>query len=111
MHWRNELMKRAVVLAGGGAKGAYQIGFWRALRELNIDYQIVTGSSVGALNAALMADGNFEGGLEMWQSITTEDIIETTPTRLSRSFLTLTALRRGLKALWATWVKTPSSLK
>ena len=58
-------MKRAIVLAGGGARGAYQMGFWRAIRELGIDYQIVTGSSVGALNAALMASGNFEGGLEM----------------------------------------------
>ena len=53
-------MQRAIVLAGGGAKGAYQIGFWRALRELGIDYQIVTGSSVGALNAVLMAQGNYD---------------------------------------------------
>ncbi len=89
-------MKRAIVLAGGGAKGAYQMGFWRAIRELGIDYQIVTGSSVGALNAALMASGNFEGGLEMWESITTADIIETTPTRLSQLFDT-DGLAAGIK--------------
>ena len=89
-------MKRAIVLAGGGARGAYQMGFWRAIRELGIDYQIVTGSSVGALNAALMASGNFEGGLEMWESITTNDIIETSPTRLSRLFDT-DGLAAGLK--------------
>ena len=89
-------MKRAIVLAGGGARGAYQMGFWRAIRELGIDYQIVTGSSVGALNAALMASGNYEGGLEMWQSITTSDIIETSPTRLSQLFDT-DGLAAGLK--------------
>lgn len=80
-------MQRAIVLAGGGAKGAYQIGFWRALRELGIDYQIVTGSSVGALNAALMAQGNFDEALLMWSSVKTEDIVERTPSLLSQSSL------------------------
>ncbi len=89
-------MKRAVVLAGGGARGAYQMGFWRAIRELGIDFQIVTGSSVGALNAALMASGNFEGGLEMWQNITTNDVIDTFPTKLSQIFDT-DSLAAGIK--------------
>ena len=80
-------MRRAIVLAGGGAKGAYQMGFWKAIRELGIDYQIVTGSSVGALNATLMAQGDFDAALAMWQSITTEDIIERTPTKLAESTL------------------------
>lgn len=77
-------MKRAIVLAGGGAKGSYQMGFWTAIRELGIDYQITAGSSVGALNAALLASGNYDGGLEMWSSITTEDIVTKTPTQLSQ---------------------------
>ncbi len=76
-------MKRAIVLAGGGAKGSYQFGFWRAIRELGIDFQIVTGSSVGALNGAMMASGLYESGLEMWNTIKTPDIIETSPSRLS----------------------------
>ena len=45
-------MKRAIVLSGGGAKGAYQIGVWKALRKLKLNYSIVTGTSVGALNGA-----------------------------------------------------------
>ena len=76
-------MKRAIVLAGGGAKGSYQFGFWKAIRELGIDFQIVTGSSVGSLNGALMASGLFESGFEMWNTIKTPDIIETSPSRLS----------------------------
>jgi len=46
-----------LVLAGGGAKGGYQIGVWRTLREMGIDRLVtgVAGASVGAINAALFA--------------------------------------------------------
>ncbi len=77
-------MKRAIVLAGGGAKGSYQLGFWKAIKELDIDFDIVTGSSVGALNGAMMASGLFDESAEMWNSITTEDVVETKPTKLSQ---------------------------
>ena len=53
------MSKTAVVLAGGGSRGAYQIGVWKALRELGIEYQLVTGTSVGALNGVLMVQGDF----------------------------------------------------
>ncbi len=91
-------MKRAIVLAGGGAKGSYQLGFWRAIRELGIDFQIVTGSSVGALNASLMASGKFDEATDMWTSITTPDIINTSPTRLSQ-IMDTKALAASLKGL------------
>ncbi|MBI3469491.1 MAG: patatin-like phospholipase family protein, partial [Planctomycetes bacterium] len=49
-------MKRALVLAGGGARGAYQVGM---LQELvvnqGLDFTIIRGVSVGALNAAFLA--------------------------------------------------------
>ena len=38
----------AIALEGGGAKGAYQIGVWKALEEAGIRYNAVSGSSVGA---------------------------------------------------------------
>ena len=68
--------KLAVVLAGGGSRGAYQIGVWKALRELGVEYQIVTGASVGALNGAMMAQKDFDKALEMWAKITTPDIVD-----------------------------------
>ena len=52
-------MKRAIVLSGGGGKGAYQIGVWKALRKKKIHYDIVTGTSVGALNGALMTQKEY----------------------------------------------------
>lgn len=47
----------ALVLSGGGAKGAYQVGVWKAMTELGIakDVRVISGTSVGGINAALFA--------------------------------------------------------
>lgn len=66
--------KRAVVLSGGGAKGGYQIGAWQALRELNYSPAIVTGTSVGSLNAALMVLDKYEEALNLWENICMESV-------------------------------------
>lgn len=68
--------KRAIVLAGGGSRGSYQIGFWRAIRELAIDFQIVTGTSVGSLNGAMMLLDNYEAAEELWERLTTKQILD-----------------------------------
>ena len=60
---------RAVVLSGGGSKGSYQIGVWKALRKLRIKYDIVTGTSVGALNGALMVQNKFHKAYKLWNKI------------------------------------------
>lgn len=67
--------KRAVVLAGGGARGPYQVGVWQAIREAGIEYHIVTGTSVGALNAAIMVQGDFELAKTMWETISRYDVM------------------------------------
>ena len=68
-------MKTAVVLSGGGAKGAYQIGVWKALRKLHIKYDIVTGTSVGALNGVLMVQNSFYRAMSIWKNISYKDIL------------------------------------
>lgn len=65
---------RAIVLSGGGSKGAYQMGVWAALKKLNIHYDIVTGTSVGALNAALMVQKTFYKGLFFWYNLNSKMI-------------------------------------
>lgn len=60
---------RGVVLGGGGSKGAYEIGVWQAMRELGLRYHVVTGTSVGALNGALMTMGLFDEALAMWNDM------------------------------------------
>lgn len=64
-----------IVLEGGGARGAYQVGAWKALRELGIDYQGVAGTSVGALNGAMMVQGDFNKTLEVWSDITPSKVV------------------------------------
>lgn len=67
--------KYALVLAGGGAKGAFQIGAWKAFRELGIEFEAVAGTSVGALNAALIAQGDFKRAENLWEEISLEKIV------------------------------------
>ncbi|PKM57093.1 MAG: patatin [Firmicutes bacterium HGW-Firmicutes-3] len=58
-----------MVLQGGGAKGGYQIGVWKALRELNIEIGCVTGTSVGALNGAMIVQDKFDEAYDFWYNI------------------------------------------
>lgn len=67
--------KVAIVLGGGGSKGAYHIGAWRALKKLGIDYHIITGTSIGALNGALMVQGDYKAALKLWQQIDIDKIV------------------------------------
>ena len=53
-------MSIAIVLSGGGSRGAYQIGVWKALKKLGINYDIVTRTNVGALNIVLMVKDNLD---------------------------------------------------
>jgi len=48
-----------LVLSGGGAKGGYEIGAWKALIDLGIEIGGVYGTSVGSLNAAAVCPGGF----------------------------------------------------
>ena len=68
-------VKRGVVLSGGGTKGAYEIGVWKALRELSVDYQIVTGTSIGSINGALMAMGDFDKAEQIWRNMVMVDLM------------------------------------
>ena len=69
-------MSKAIVLAGGGARGSYHIGVWQALTEMGYRYDIVTGTSVGSLNGALMALGLLDVAKAMWLSIDDRDVMD-----------------------------------
>ena len=65
----------AIALEGGGAKGAYHIGVWQALEEAGIRYCAVAGTSVGALNGAMMCMRDMEMALDIWSNIRLSDVI------------------------------------
>lgn len=69
--------KLGLVLAGGGGKGAYEIGVWQALRDLGLEQSVaaVSGTSVGALNAALFAAGDLERARAVWRDLSPGHII------------------------------------
>lgn len=68
-------MKVALALCGGGSKGSYELGAWEALRELNIAFDIVTGTSIGSLNGLMVVQGEYERCRDLWNSIEIHNVI------------------------------------
>lgn len=64
-----------LVLEGGGAKGSYHIGAYRALMEEGIEIKGIAGTSVGALNGAMIAQGDYEKAYEMWHNMSYSKVI------------------------------------
>ena len=62
------MKKLGLVLGGVGGLGSYQIGVWKALREYEIDKMIkaISGTSVGVLNACLIAQNNYDIAEYIW---------------------------------------------
>lgn len=59
-----------LILAGGGGKGAYQMGAWKAMRELGIKFSAIAGVSIGSINGAMIAADRFNEAMEMWSTVT-----------------------------------------
>ena len=65
-----------LVLDGGGARGAYQIGAWKALVEAGVKINAVSGTSVGALNGALICMGDVKVAEEIWDKMTFSKVMD-----------------------------------
>ncbi|MFV0528160.1 MAG: patatin-like phospholipase family protein [Lachnospiraceae bacterium] len=65
-----------LVLEGGGAKGSYQIGAWKALQEAGVRFKAIAGTSVGALNGALICAGDLPQAEEIWRRISYSKVME-----------------------------------
>ena len=65
-----------LVFEGGGTRGAYEIGVWKALKELNINIEAVVGTSIGAINGALFVQDDLEKALEIWKNIRYSKVID-----------------------------------
>ncbi|SLM30208.1 putative esterase; signal peptide [Desulfamplus magnetovallimortis] len=50
-------MKRALILSGGGSRGAFQIGVWKYLQKIDWQPDMICGASIGAINAAAIGSG------------------------------------------------------
>lgn len=72
--------KFGLVLAGGGAKGAYEAGALQYINKIGLNPHIIAGTSIGALNGAILASSNdFSEGVnrvnELWEKLGQADII------------------------------------
>lgn len=65
-----------LVLEGGGAKGSYHIGAYKAILEEGLEIGAVAGTSIGALNGAMIAQGDFEKCYELWEDVKYSMVID-----------------------------------
>ena len=68
--------KTAFVFSGGGSRGSYQIGVWKALREIGIKPNMIMGTSVGAINATMVVLNDLESAEKLWTELETEEIFD-----------------------------------
>ncbi len=69
-------MSLGLVLGGGGTRGSYHIGAYKALTELSKDVKSIVGTSIGAINGAVIAQGDFLKLSGVWEDIDMEDILK-----------------------------------
>ena len=78
--------KIGLVLEGGGAKGAYEIGACKALEEIGINITAVTGTSVGALNGALVAQHEIDKAYRLWSNIELSQVMNIEREKIDKLF-------------------------
>ena len=84
--WLDTSKAYAIALEGGGAKGAYEVGVWRALDEADVRFDAVAGTSVGALNGAMMVMGELEQALRLWENIRFSQVFDADDEQLKKLF-------------------------
>src|SRR2546421_2631572 len=85
----------ALILWGGGARGAGGGGAAAALIERGLPVRVVAGSSAGALNAAMVADGRLDRLQDLWRTVTREQVYTL------RASVLFAGLLPGAMTLWA----------
>lgn len=89
-----------LVFDGGGARGAYQIGAWKALVEAGVKINAIAGTSVGALNGALVCMGDVSQAERIWNEMTFSSVMDVDDDLLERFFDGEASIRECLKDLW-----------
>lgn len=68
--------KIGLALEGGGAKGAYHVGVVSALYESGYTFDAIVGTSIGALNAAILAQDGLDVLKEFWHTVRISNIFD-----------------------------------
>ena len=91
-----------IVLDGGGARGAYQIGAWKALKEAGVKVNAVAGTSVGALNGALICMDDVEKAEKIWREMTFSKVMNVDDGWMERLFRNENTFSEVLSEIWKT---------
>ena len=97
-------MKKALVFAGGGSKGAYQYGAWRALREEGETFDFAVGTSIGAINAAFYVQDDFDAAGELWHELNPDSVM-TNGMNFEKSLAALYEQRDSIAPFLKTYFK------
>jgi NTE family protein len=73
-----------LVLEGGGAKGSYHIGAYKAILEEGLEVKGIAGTSIGALNGAMIVQGDYEKCCELWQDLKYSMVIDANDEEIHR---------------------------
>ena len=65
-----------IALEGGGARGAYHVGAIKAFTENGYKIDMIAGTSIGALNAAMIVQGDIDKLYDLWANINFSDIFD-----------------------------------
>ncbi len=85
---KNMEMERCLILAGGGARGAFQVGALQFLQEMGWKPEMICGSSVGAINAAAIGSGtDLDELARLWRSFDRHKIYKITLKKFILTFL------------------------
>ena len=87
------MIKKGIAFSGGGGRGAYAIGVWKALRKYGLDNDIeaVAGTSVGGLNGALFVQGDLDAAGQLWREIATDKILQLDVKQLAEQLAAIAA--------------------
>ena len=92
-------MKKALILSGGGARGAFQVGVWKYLREINWTPDLICATSIGAINAAAIGSGmSVERLANLWRTHNRSEIYRLKTLRFLKSVLRGKPLKSVLDA-------------
>jgi len=78
--------KIGLVLSGGGAKGAYEAGVVKALIDARIKFDVIAGTSVGGLNAAMIAANQIDDLIKIWEEKITANSVFVLNSKLKLKF-------------------------
>lgn len=78
------MQRIGVVLEGGGVKGAYQAGVFKAFSELNVRFDGVVGTSIGAVNGALYLQGGYEKIESVWKTVRLNTVFDFTDEEIEK---------------------------